>query len=116
MKDEFDQETLLQKEEASEVAAFSLLLDTTHNVLKRMPILFGEMDTRMKGNGLSKYICKGRIFQDYSCLVWYDFFFFFLIYFWWKGEWVIALLCAISVRRNHVWDMQVKKEEGTLSI
>lgn len=52
MKNEFDQETLLQKEGASEVSACSLLLDTAHSVLKRVLILFEEMDTRMEFNGI----------------------------------------------------------------
>lgn len=86
MKNEFDQETLLQKEGASEVSAFSLLLDTAHNVLKRMLMLFEKMDTRMEGNGLSKCICKGGIIWDYRCLLWYDFFFFFSLIFEGRGN------------------------------
>ena len=72
MKNEFVQETLIQNEGASEVAMFLLLIDIAYNALKRVLTLLGEqreMHTRMEGNGISKYMCKGRTFCNYSCHV-----------------------------------------------
>lgn len=63
MKNEFVQETLIQKEGASEVATLLLLIDTAYSALERVLILLGEqgeMHARMEGNGLSKHTCLGE--------------------------------------------------------
>lgn len=113
-KNKFVQETLIQKEWASAVAAFLLLIDTAYNALKRVLIVLGEqreMHTRMEGNGISKYTCKGKdiLRLQLSSLVW--FFYLFL----WQGEmghsFAFCHFCKVSL-----WDMQVNEVEEMLSI